>query len=103
MEDGEREVFLAPGQMVIYRQDLEVLFSRIDEMRKEIKELRQDLRKVHDFLYDPPMEGHESRATMIDQVLSAVLVGKLTARVALWLAGAVAAISAAWAVLKGAR
>lgn len=54
------------------------------------------MKRVHDYLFHPPMEGKPTRAAQLDEVLGAVRAGKLGTRVLLWLAGIVAAASAIW-------
>lgn len=59
------------------------------------------MKRVHDWLFDPPIEGGNTRAKQLDDLLSAVRAGKLGGRATLWLAGAVAALLAAYAQIKG--
>lgn len=59
------------------------------------------IKKVHDFLFTPPLENKPSRAQQIDDLLSAVRAGKLGARSLLWIAGFAAAMGAFFAQMKG--
>ncbi|WP_299663824.1 hypothetical protein [uncultured Ruegeria sp.] len=57
--------------------------------------------KVHDWLFEPPMEGRDNRAKQLDDVMAAIRAGKLGGRATLWIAGAIAAVLAAYAQIKG--
>lgn len=59
------------------------------------------IRRVHDWLFVPPMEGRDNRAKQLDDVMAAIRAGKLGGRATLWAAGAIAAILTAYAQLKG--
>lgn len=59
------------------------------------------MKRVHDWLFESPVEGGETRAKQLDTLLSAVRAGKLGGRVTLWIAGFVAAVLAAYAQVKG--
>lgn len=59
------------------------------------------MRRVHDFLFVPPIEGKPSRSEQLDEVLSAVRAGKMGTRMLLWLAGIIAACAAIWSNLAG--
>ena len=61
----------------------------------------QKLDELHDFFMKPPLAGKPSRAQQIDDVLVAVRTGKLSVRALLWSAGALAAVAAAYAQIKG--
>lgn len=52
------------------------------------------MKRVHDFLFTPPLEGRPNRAKQLDDVLSAVRAGKIGTRLLLWAAGIFAAGSA---------
>ena len=57
--------------------------------------------EMHDFWFKPPVAGRPTRAQQVDDVLTAVKTGKLTVRAALWMAGAIIAITAALGQVKG--
>ena len=59
------------------------------------------IRRVHDWLFKPNIEGKPPRAELLDDVMTAIRAGKLWVRVLLYLMGAIAAFSAAWASVKG--
>lgn len=50
---------------------------------------------------EPTGPGQDSRAKEIDEALRAVRAGKLLTKVSLWILGAIAAVAAAWASVKG--
>lgn len=58
------------------------------------------LRKLHDFFMEPIHEGQPTRAQQLDDILNTVKTGRLTFRAALYLAGALVALSAGWEHLK---
>ncbi len=59
------------------------------------------IKEVHDFLFKPPLEGKESRARQLDEIMSAVRAGKMGTRILLWAAGVIAAFAALASQLKG--
>ncbi len=59
------------------------------------------IRRVHDYLFVPPIEGKPSRARQVDELLSVVRAGKLAGRLLLWVAGVAGAIGAIWTSLFG--
>ena len=59
------------------------------------------IQRVHDFLFRPHIEGKPTRAEQIDEALSALRAGKISARITLWLAAVFAAIGALWSNLPG--
>ena len=63
------------------------------------KELEM-VRRAHDFLFVPPIEGKPNRAEQVDELLGAVRAGKIGTRIVLWLCGLVAAIGVAITTLK---
>ncbi len=65
-------------------------------------EHKEMVRRVHDWLFEPPIEGQTTRAEQLDRVMAGIRAGRIGARVLLWIAGFVAAIGAAWAQIKGA-
>lgn len=62
---------------------------------------RQMVKRTHDFWFVPAHPGRKTRAEQMDDLLTAVNTGKLTVRAGLWLAGVIAASTAAWAQVKG--
>ena len=59
------------------------------------------IKRVHDFLFAPPIEGKPARSEQLDEVLSAVRAGKMGTRLLLWLAGLFAAATAVWSSISG--
>ena len=60
------------------------------------------IRDVHDFLFRPAIPGGDvTRAKQIEELLNAARSGKFIARFALWTAGAIVALGAAWTTFKG--
>lgn len=59
------------------------------------------VREMHDWLFKPPITGRPARAEQLDDVMSGVRAGKLTFRLALYVAGAVTAFGGAFATVKG--
>lgn len=60
------------------------------------------IREVHEFLFKPAVPGGDvTRAKQIEELLNAARSGKLIARLALWMAGAIVAVGAAWTTFKG--
>ena len=60
------------------------------------------IKEVHDWLLKPPIAGKPTRAVQLDDIMAAIRAGKLGGRAMLWIAGAIAALLAAWAQIKGA-
>ena len=65
------------------------------------EEEHQMIKRTHDFWFAPHVEGKPTRAEQIDELLSGVRAGKLGFRVALYLAGFVAAVGAAYGSVRG--
>ena len=61
----------------------------------------EKLEALHRFFIEPRAPGKPSRAEELDDALAALRAGKFGARSLLWLCGAIAALSAAWATMKG--
>ena len=72
-----------------------------DEEHEMIQEILECAKKNNHWLFSPPLEGKPNRAQQLDELLSGVRAGKLGFRVALYLAGFVAAMGAAYGTLKG--
>lgn len=59
-------------------------------------EERKMLSDLHSFLMKPTGPGKPSRAEQLDDALGSIRAGKLVARFALWISGAIIAITAAY-------
>lgn len=62
---------------------------------------RQKLEEIHDFFFKPSLSGKPNRAEQIEDVLSVVRTGKISARIVLYLAGGIVALAAAWNQITG--
>lgn len=61
----------------------------------------EKLARLHDWLFAEHIAGKPTRAAQIDEVLSGVRAGKMTARALLWLSGFLGAMSAAYLTIRG--
>lgn len=64
------------------------------------EEEKLQLRELHEFFMKPPVAGKPNRAQQIDDLLSAVRAGKMGARLALYVAGALVALGGGMNALK---
>lgn len=61
---------------------------------------RHRLDFMYDYLIQPTGPGRTSRAEELDKLLAAVSAGRMGARALLWLAGAIIAVSTAYAAIR---
>lgn len=59
------------------------------------------VREMHDFWHKPDVAGKPTRAAQIDEVLTAMRAGKMSARIIVWICGAIITVASAAAALKG--
>lgn len=67
-----------------------------ERMLKEVHAMLPKIEMTYDFLYKPPLEGRPTRAMQVDDLLAAVRSTRGVARIIIWIAALVVAISTIW-------
>lgn len=65
------------------------------------EEQARQLQEIHEWLHKPTRSGGKPRSAQLDDIMFAVSTGRMGFRVFFWGLGAIAAVAAAWAQMKG--
>lgn len=72
-----------------------------EELLEARRKEQERIQRIDEFLFKPPITGGLNRAQRLDELLTAATTGKNMARVTLWIAGFLIAISSAYGVIRG--
>lgn len=75
--------------------------NRIEGRLAEVTKAVNALEEKSDFWHRASVTGGKTRADQVEELLSAVLAGKLVSRALLWTFGLIIAMGAAWSAWKG--
>jgi hypothetical protein len=61
-----------------YRHYRKIVDHNITLLKNRVNQVENDVKDIHSFFYKPPVEGKESRAQQIDELLFAARAGRAT-------------------------